>query len=211
MKKILHFCLFAVVLMLFYTGCAPRPEYKPSVQKSDKTLLYVYCLEAVKSSDYSYDIRVNDMPQPLVLRDNGYLVFELDSKDITVSACNSEDVAGILDRDTIVLKNVEKGKSYYVKAVIGEGEKIDLVVLDSLKAKKEIKNTVLYDQDENTFHLFNNDADKVSGPAVIGSDTASSPAPGSDAQEIEKLYELKEKGAISDDEFRRLKKKIIEK
>ncbi|OQX59957.1 MAG: hypothetical protein B5M52_01650 [Helicobacteraceae bacterium 4484_230] len=211
MRKILSLCLFAVMLTLFYTGCAPRPEYKPSVQKSNRTLLYVYCLEAVKSSDYGYEIRVNDMTEPLILRDNGYLVFELDSKDISISAQNSDDIAGVVDRDTIVLKNVKKGKSYYVKAIISEGEKVDLVAVDSLKAQKEIKNTVLYDQEENTYHLFVNDTDKVSGPAVIESDTASSSVAGSDAQEIEKLYELKEKGVISDDEFRRLKKKIIEK
>ena len=156
------------------------------------------------------------MKKHLVLNDNGYLVYDVNTDKFTIFLRNSDLILGKTDHTEIVLNELQKGEAYYVKAVVNQGSPVKLVAMNRDKARSEIKNTVLYDQDEKIIKLYESQSQDASAkPAAKPiADPRVAPAAaavtGSSADEIQKLYELKKSGAISDEEFQSLKKKVIE-
>jgi len=220
MKKsifsIVSFSIVWVFALFFLSGCAQKAPYSEIPLPSDKTWVYLYSPGTVLVEEMSYDIRVDGLENHLVLNDDGYLIYDVPSDTFTISVRNSDLIDGQLDHKEIILRDLKHGQAYYVKVIVNQGSPVKLKLMDAEKAKQEIKGTVLYDQDANTLKVYESQGKKqseiVAEPIVDPRAVSASKAlSGSLADEIQKLYELQKSGAISEDEFQVLKKKVIDK
>jgi len=215
-KNIVLFSIMGAFALSFLTGCAPKAPYSETLLRSDKTWVYIYSPGSVLVNEMTYDVRVDGMKNHLVLNDSAYLVYDAPSDQFSIAVRNSDLVLGQLDHKKIVLKDLKKGIAYYVKVIVNQGSPVKLQLMNADKGAQEIKGTMLYAQDANTIKVYESQGKAAVQPVVEPiADPRTAPAvkavSASSADEIQKLYELKKSGAISEEEFQTLKKKIIEK
>ncbi len=206
----------AIWIISIFVGCAPKTPYSETPLQSDKTWVYIYSPGTVLVEGMSYDITVDGMQSHLVLNDNGYLVYDVPTKEFSIFVRNSDLVLGQLDHKELLLSDLKKGAAYYVKVIVNQGSPVQLQLMNSDKARQEIKSTVIYVQDAGTIKVYESqgkeEVKRVSEPIVDPrSEPITEAVSASSADEIQKLYELKKSGAISDEEFQVLKQKVIAK
>jgi hypothetical protein len=232
------FTFIAAAAMVLINGCASKVPYQEtSFDKQNKALVYVYCPASTRVHDSTYDVAVNDIVVGL-LYDNAYMPVEIETGNTTLYVQNHDTVRSHVEYDAVELKNVMAGDVYYVKAIVGQEGSFVLRLMDEQTAKNEIKNTgYLYDMGFKHFKLYKSNTNTtarpmeavIKEPAPIASpkahsasmpspeynapETSSAPAAASlkpsASERIEKLYDLKEKGAITPEEYNILKAKIL--
>lgn len=205
MKKI-KIVVMAVVL-LFVTGCANKIPFKSSLPLENASLVYIYLpnySETVEDiSNQNYRVRINDKSVEGRIKSNEYMAFNLRPQTIKFSATRANIEEKIANLDLKV------GGVYYlrIRDNLQDGsfsfESVSKEIGEKEIVKTELSGSVLEDKKKILTEL-------VGIPEVKKEETKTQTSI-STTDELEKAYGLKEKGIITDEEFKALKSKIISK
>ena len=216
MKKILVLSSLVAVVAIF-SGCGSKSPYKEQKPIDDAALVYVYVAPqssvSENNKDHAYKIKVNGKNVDGYVKTDEYVALDLKPGHIEVSATRA-------DVETQSLKlDLKAGDIHYlkVKSYSDAFAKFDLIKEQTAVAKKEIVKTVdatsknIIEKEIEGVSVFaqkkesaKESAPQVAAPAVVQTSA-------SKTDELEKAYKLKEKGVITDEEFKTLKSQIISK
>lgn len=211
---------------MLFSACGNKTAFKIQEPLDNAALVYVYAKVQLDSTGGTnrgeYALRINNKPVMQRVRDGEYMVLNLKPQAMTLSATKNQIQEVVLDLD------LKKGETYYLKIVDNqEGTAFDFVKVKSSEAKTEIASTGLAgsseESPENIITEFVNpkksESMEVVAPVVVpvttqvpmAKQTPMQTAPMSKTDEIMKAYEMKEKGILSDEEFKTLKTNILDK
>jgi len=198
MKKSKQF-LFTIILFAFL-GCADRTPFKEQEPIKNSALVYVYTLKSVSANeDYNYapyTISIDNKIETPKLMQSEYAIYDLKPKELVISARKNV----LIEKD--VKLNLEAGNIYYLKIKENlDDESFSFQRIDETNALQEIAKTGLVGSN----YIFEND-DKVERVSEKTSDTNELKA---QTDEIQRLYDMKEKGILTQEEFETLKAKVI--
>ncbi|WP_373003050.1 hypothetical protein [Sulfurimonas sp.] len=224
--------LILSITLLFITACGNRTQFKAQEPLENAALVYIYSHMQISTDDSSgraeYNIRINNKPVMERIRDGEYMVFNLKPQPMTISATKNQIREKVLNLD------LKSGQIYYLKINDSQdGSTFDFIVVKNSLGAQEIAKTGLAGSSEesqdNIITEFVNPKETDSmevkptvAPATavapIAVPQASTPVPAASAatpmsktDEIMKAYEMKEKGIVSDEEFKALKTNILNK
>ncbi|MCK9491261.1 MAG: DUF2846 domain-containing protein [Sulfurimonas sp.] len=218
--------LLLTATLLLFSACGNKTAFKLQEPLENAALVYVYAKVKLDSSESSnrgeYSLRINNKPVMQRVRDGEYMVFNLKPQPMTLSATKAQIQEVVLDLD------LKAGETYYFKIVDSQdGSAFDFVKVKNSEAKTEIASTGLAgsseESPENIITEFVNpkktESMEVVAPVVVpvttqvpmAKQTPMQTAPMSKTDEIMKAYEMKEKGILSDEEFKTLKTNILNK
>lgn len=216
MKKILVLSsLLAVVAM--FSGCGSKSPYKEQKPLDDAALVYVYVVPQSgideNNKDHAYKIKVNGKSVEGYVKTDEYMALDLKPGKVEVSATRA-------DVETQSLKlDLKAGDIHYlkVKSYSDAFAKFDIIKEQTAVAKKEIAKTVdaasknIIEKEIEGVSVFAQKKEPVKESVVQSTTTPAISAPVSKTDELEKAYKLKEKGIITEEEFKTLKSQIITK
>lgn len=218
--------LILSIILLLITACGSKTVFKTQDPLENAALVYIYTLSQVTADDDTrdpeYSIRINNKPYMQRVKEGEYVVLNLKPQAMTISATKKQIEEKVLNM------NLKVGQTYYLKMKRLDDGGFDFYQVNNSIASKEIVKTGLagssVESTENIISEFINpkedDSTQVatSAPIVIPSTIpqatvplTSVAAPISKTDEIMKAYGLKEKGIISDEEFKALKTNILNK
>ena len=193
-----------IVVALMFTSCSKVPFTEDSAEQNS-SLVYVYVSNDAGSSDNTsaprYVLRIDGKRVKTRVSGGEYLGFNLESKATTFS----------IIRSSVIEKEIElqlkENSRYFLRIVTNNtGGDFTFAEVDEAKGLDEIKGTYLAGaqaEDEDAF---------LGG--ILGDDKEkkeTSTSEQSDSDELARLFELKEKGAITQEEYETLKAKVINK
>ncbi|MGB5966212.1 MAG: SHOCT domain-containing protein [Sulfurimonadaceae bacterium] len=203
MKKLMTL-IVGVGMLLYLSGCS-RVPFEAQTLPNDKALVYVYAIDNVgdgeDSSNPRYKILINEQRVSERVEQGEYLGFELQPAETKVSV-----IRGSLIEHSMTI-NTAAGQQYFFKIVTDHaGGDFKFSQVSQQQGIKEIEKTYLAgaSSDEGMFDgtiLGNEDEEKEK----------TNTSEQSDADELERLHDLKEKGAITQEEYETLKAKVINK
>lgn len=205
--------LLTVVATLLLLGCGSKAPFKAQEPLVGASLVYVYAIESyggVESDAYqNYTMRVNDKRVGERLRGGEYITLDLKPSQVKLSATRAQIEEKSLNLD------LKAGEIYYLK-ITDNLEKgafsFDHVSKDT-GAKEIIKTGVAGSMIDDIDHTLTEiiSSDKAEKSVEVKPPQSQIQAPSSKTDELEKAYKLKEKGIISEEEFKTLKSQIISK
>ncbi|MGB5965712.1 MAG: SHOCT domain-containing protein [Sulfurimonadaceae bacterium] len=191
-----------ILVVLTFTSCSKVP-FKEESALQNASLVYFYVSSYAGSSENTsnpkYMVKIDGQRVKTRVEGGEYLSFNLESKPSTFTVIRN----GIIENQLKL--ELKEGATYYLKVVTNNTDgDFTFVEVDEAKGLREIKKTYLAGEqaeDEDTFvdQLVGDDKDDA-----IKSEQ-------SDADELERLHDLKEKGAITQEEYETLKAKVINK
>ena len=193
--------LLSILLLSIFTSCASKVPFKKQEPLKGNALLYLYVPNQVTDApevdtDASYSVKIGNERIPTSLTDGEFIFFNIKPSNTTITI---EKNAILKHKLTLSLK---ANHTYYLKiSKTDEGDNFTLEKISSSIALPQINKTVL------------------AGSRLISKDEINTniikdkkkPAQASKVQEIEKVFELREKGIITQEEFQRLKEEILSK
>ncbi|MEA3523171.1 MAG: SHOCT domain-containing protein [Campylobacterota bacterium] len=196
MKKII-LLLNIAFLSIILTACADRTPFKEQKPLKNTALVYVYNAKTVSTDENTYEniftIKIDNKIATAKLFESEYVAYDLKPRTVTISVLKA----------AIEVKNItldlEAGESYYLR--IKGSESVEFENINEAQALKEIAKTGVAGSN----YIFGAE-DKVEGLVDTTSDNKK---PRSEADEIQRLYDMKEKGIITQEEFQTLKAKVI--
>ena len=218
--------LILTATLLLFSACGNKTAFKLQEPLQNAALVYVYAKIKLDSSEGfnrgEYSLRINNKPIMQRIKDGEYMVLNLKPQAMTISATKAQIQEVVLDLD------LKAGETYYFKIVDSQdGSAFDFVKVKNSEAKTEIASTGLAgsseESPENIITEFVNpkktESMEVVAPVVVpvttqvpmAKQTPMQTAPMSKTDEIMKAYEMKEKGILSDEEFKTLKTNILNK
>jgi len=222
--------LILTATLLLFSACGNKTAFKLQEPLQNAALVYVYAKIKLDSSEGfnrgEYSLRINNKPIMQRIKDGEYMVLNLKPQAMTISATKAQIQEVVLDLD------LKAGQTYYLKIVDSQdGSAFDFVKVQSSEAKTEIALTGLAGSSEESpeniiTELINPKTNDESmevktavAPAVVPVNsqtpvvrqTPIQVVPMSKTDEIMKAYEMKEKGILSDEEFKTLKTNILDK
>lgn len=217
MKKIILLSSLLAVVAIF-SGCGSKSPYKEQKPLDDAALVYVYVAPqsgiAENNKDHAYKIKVNGKNVEGYVKTDEYVALDLKPGKVEVSATRADVETNSLKLD------LKAGDIHYlkVKSYSDAFGKFDVIKEQTAVAKKEIAKTV----DATSKNIIEKEIEGVSVFAdkqeptkesvpQIAAPTVAAQIPASKTDELEKAYKLKEKGVITDEEFKTLKSQIISK
>lgn len=214
MKKIK--IALAVLVALFVTGCGSKVPFKAQEPVAEAALVYVYVAESygdIESDSYqSYSVRINGKRVGQRLKAGEYTTLDLKPNPAKISATKDQIIEKSLDLDLKI------GETYYLKIRdnLERGSFAFEHVSKEIGAKEITKTGVagsmIEDLDNTLTELVGTSKAQESQVVEATREVkAAAVAPISRVDELEKAYKLKEKGIISDEEFKTLKSQIISK
>jgi hypothetical protein len=227
------------VVLLTFVSCGTRVLFKKKEPLQNAALVYIYVKDDISEDDdlstSVYKIYINNKRTEGELKSNEYMSFNLKPQKIKFSATRTQ-----VEESSISL-NLEVGHIYYLKIESLEDKTFELVEVQHDIALNEIKTTGLsgstaIEVDNILTELVETDKkesvevvakpkaqQKAQQNTIVTQQQVTTPsyqaptvAPVSTStmsktDEIMKAYSLKEKGIISDDEFKALKSDILKK
>jgi hypothetical protein len=178
---------------LLLTGCARKSFEQVQVQNG-KSALYVYWLEPVNQENATYDVYV-DGELAGVVHNHSYIVTQVKQGQVTVTVQNSDPVKASLERSVIQL-DTSGSTEHYIKIKTPFNVKVP----DASLASEEIKSAEQWDDIGFSVRM---PGEPKKGAAAVAQPSA--------AEEIERLLDLKNKGAITEEEYQILKARVIGK
>ncbi|WP_324172111.1 hypothetical protein [Sulfurimonas sp.] len=216
--------LLLLAMLLLITACGSKTPFKVQKPLDKASLVYIYALSQITedddASDPEYSIRINNKPYMQRMKEGEYIVLNLKPQAMSISATKKEISEQVLEM------NLAVGKTYYLKLSSSEDGVVDFKQVDNTTGSKEIIKTGLAgsseESTENIITEFVKSTEtesmevKAVAPAVIPVATPQkvTPPPAqniSKTDEIMKAYEMKEKGIVTDEEFKALKINILNK
>ncbi len=204
MKKLLTI-LTLVIVGVFFSACGKVP-FEKQKPRSESALVYVYLAMDSGVNDTnrmpSYVVGINGKNTKGSIEYGTYKYYHLKPGFITVSATRSD-----IEKQEIKL-NLEAGNTYFlqIKSFSDDFAKFEIIQVDSKEAYPELQNTTLADtfkKSENIIsELISSSSDEPSFSTAQST---------SKMDEIQKAYDMKEKGMLSEEEFKALKAEILAK
>ncbi|WP_321779304.1 hypothetical protein [Sulfurimonas sp.] len=220
--------LLLLITLLLVSACGNKTPFKEQKVLEKAALVYIYANVEIRSDDGSsdpeYSIRINNKPYMQRLKEGEYIVLNLKPQAMTISATKKQI------SEKVLKMNFKEGKTYYLKISSSEDGIVNFEQINNSIGSKEITKTGLAgsseESSENIITEFVNPKEKESmevkaavAPAVVPVTTpqkvtlppaVSSPQV-SKTDEIMKAFEMKEKGIVTDEEFKALKINILNK
>ena len=230
--------LLIVAIMLLVTGCGTKVPFKAQEPKDGASLLYVYVVDSISDDDSMQDskfrLRINNKNVAGTIRGGEYKIFDMKPATVLMTAVRKQ-----IEEKHLKL-TMEAGKTYFLKvqaASFGEAyefEEVSMnegqsgIALTSLAGEVGIDLTA-YVPDYAGSTAKNKDgvvavpamteaeidamiekklSQRVSAPAVP--QTVTTPKL-SKMEQIEKAYNMKEQGILTEEEFAKVKADILAK
>lgn len=212
--------LLLSMIMLLVAACGNKTPFKAQEPLENAALVYIYVTTQISADDGSsesdYNIRINNKPYMQRINKGEYIVLNLKPQAMTISATKKQIQEKVLNLD------LESGQIYYLKIKDDlTGGSFEFIKMKNSIASKEISKTGLAgsseESRENIITEFVNPKEtesvEVKAVAPVAVPQTSTPVTThmSKTNEIMKAYGLKEKGIISDEEFKALKTNILDK
>ena len=212
MKKLTIFLLTTLLLIL--SACGSKIPFKKQEPLENSALVYIYLPSNVGTSDSDnssdYNIRFNGRRVMERISSDEYMAFNVKPEKVTVSVVRKQ-----IEEKSIAL-DLKVGQIYYLKILDNlDGNNFDFVRVNKRVAYPELAKTGLagssVENEENIIDVFT-DTPKEEA-VVVAPVTQSAPAVSkvSKMDEIQKAFDMKEKGILSDEEFKALKAEILAK
>lgn len=212
MKK--TFLVIALLtLSTIFTACGKIP-FEKQKPMSSAALVYVYLAMDSGVNDTSrmpnYVVGFNGKNSEGSIEYGTYKYFNLKPGQITISATRSD-----VEKQDIKL-NLDAGKTYYlrIKSFSDDFAKFEIARVSSNEAYPELKNTTLADKFEKSENVISELISSSSDKPEVVKERAVESKPAqttSKMDEIQKAYDMKEKGMLSEEEFNTLKAEILAK
>lgn len=211
--KTIKILLLSLTLLLL-TACGNKIPFVKQNPLPDSALVYVYLPvnisndESANESDYN--IRFNGRNVMERISSNEYMVFNVKPEEVKISAVRKQ-----IEEKSLTL-DLKVGQTYYLKIADNlEGNNFDFVRMNKRDAYPELIKTGLagssVESEENIINIFT-DEPKTQEPVVVTPATVNAAAQTpSKIDEIQKAFDMKEKGMLSEDEFNSLKAEILER
>jgi hypothetical protein len=214
MKKIK--IALAVAMALVISGCGSKVPFKAQEPLEGASLVFVYVPESygdVESVAYqSYSLRVNNKRVGERLKSGEYSTLDLKANPVKLSATRDQ-----IEEKSINL-DLKAGETYYLKIRdnLEKGafafEQVSKEIGAKEIAKTGVAGSMIEGLDNTLTELVGSDKAEEKQRVEAKSETkVEVKGPTSKVDELEKAYKLKEKGIISDEEFKTLKSQIISK
>ena len=187
------------VILLLLAGCGPRVPYAEHTVAPDKAMVYVYRPKSVNGEGALHEIVIDGSVRGRV-DDSGYFPVPVDPGRVDITVRNSDIVVGTVENKTVRLEDARAGGVYFVKVDLSREDIYSVVLVDSAEAQDEIAKTFLYDSTRTDINVRENSAAYTAAPVKE--------APSS-LDELERLFALKEKGALTQEEYEKMKAKLI--
>ena len=206
--------LLLSTFLLLLTACGSKIPFKKQEPLANSALVYVYLPSNVNAtdSDYSsdYNIRFNGRRVMERISSDEYMAFNVKPEKVDISVVRKQ-----IEEKTVTL-DLKVGQVYYLKIVDNmDGGNFDFVRMNKRDAYPELMKTGLagssVESEDNIINVFT-DSPKEEA-VVVAPVTQSAPAVSkvSKMDEIQKAFDMKEKGILSDEEFNTLKAEILAK
>lgn len=214
MKKIKIALMIAIALLI--SGCGSKVPFKAQEPLEGASLVYVYVAESygdVESvSTQFYTVRINGKRVAERLKAGEYTLLDLKPNPAKLSV-----VRDLIEEKSVDL-DLKAGETYYLKVRdnLTKGA-FGFELVSKEVGAKEIKKTgiagSMMDDIDNTLTELANTGSSQESQVVgtRGEVKATTVAPISRVDELEKAFTLKEKGIITEEEFKTLKSQIITK
>ncbi|MEE8588112.1 MAG: SHOCT domain-containing protein, partial [Sulfurimonadaceae bacterium] len=214
-----RFTTLAILLItLLLAGCAKTP-FKAHEPLANAALVYVYVAmdDGINDTERNpyYKVGLNGKNVKDGMLTNEYMAFNLKPETVVISAIRAN-----IEKQELTL-HLKAGETRYLKVQSFSDDfgKFSFEEVSSEVGAKEIANTraAVEEKKEDDYisvlvESISSDEEEnatVVKEDVAGKDTAKSEQ--NDADELERLFELKEKGAITQEEYETLKAKVINK
>jgi len=210
-KTLLIITLLALSTIFTACGKIPFEKQKPM---SSAALVYVYLSMDSGINDTNrmpnYVVGINGKNTEGSIEYGTYKYFNLKPGQITISATRSD-----IEKQDIKL-NLDAGKIYYlrIQSFSDDFAKFEIKQVNSNEAYAELKDTTLADKFERSQNMISelisssSDEPEVLKEGAIESTLTQSI---SKMDEIQKAYDMKTKGMLSEDEFKAIKAEILAK
>ena len=193
-----------ILVALTFTSCSKVP-FKEDNAEQNSSLVYIFVSNDAGNSDNTsaprYLLKIDEKRVKTRISGGEYLAFNLASKSTKFSIVRSS----IIEKD--ITLQLTKNSRYFLKVVTDDASGgFTITEVNEAKGLNEIKGTYLAGaeaEDEDAF------LGKFLGEDESEKETTASEQ--NDAAELERLFELKEKGAITQEEYETLKDKVINK
>ncbi|MBL0707751.1 MAG: hypothetical protein JJW00_01740 [Sulfurimonas sp.] len=222
--KMIKTTLLSLTLLLL-TACGSKTPFKEQTVVPNSALVYIYSSESIESGDGSsdpeYSIRINNKPYLQRIKEGEYIVLNLKPQAMNISATLQQISEKVLNMD------LKDGQTYYLKIGSTDDGEVNFEQVDRNIGLKELKITGLAgsseESPENIITEFINPKEtqnlevkqRVAPVVVPVASTQKVITPPvqnfSKTDEIMKAYEMKEKGIVSEEEFKALKINILNK
>ncbi len=200
MKKTVSI-LTLMMLSLLLTACADRTPFKEQTPLKDTALIYVYIPKTVSTGEESYNdpfsIKIDDKTVTLKLFQSEYVSYDIKPRKLIISA-----VRAAVEAQEITLE-LHSDERVYLRVINLDDGTFAFEKIQENRALKEIAKTGVAGSN----FIFSDD-DKPQG---LIETTPNDSKTRTQADEIQRLYEMKEKGILTQDEFETLKAKVISK
>lgn len=208
----------AVVLLV--SGCVSKVPFKSEVPLENAALVYVYTTSEIGLNEthreVAYKIAFNGKKTNGLIKSDEYMAFHLKAGNVTLSA-----IRGDVEEQSIKL-DIKAGNTYYIKIknISDSFAKFELLTLLPDGAIKEITKTV----DANSKKTIEKEIEEMSifadkkpseqkaeQKTKVTQESTAEQVSSSNMDELEKAHKLKEKGILSEEEFKTLKTRLISK
>jgi len=137
------FTFILVVSTFVLQGCMPVTKpFAPTKLEASKALIYVYRPESFISRGVTWVVDINGKEFSDYFINNGYIPITVKPGNITIALKEYSLTRGIYD--TLTLNNVEKGKTYYVKAIAKPFSFHKLQLVDKKLGAEEVSKTLYF-------------------------------------------------------------------
>ena len=210
-KTLLIITLLAISTI--FTACGKIPFEKQKVM-SEAALVYVYVTMdgGIDDTDRmpKYVVGINGKDTEGSVEYGTYKYFHLKPGQVMFSTTRSD-----IEKQQIEI-NLDAGKTYFlrIKSFSDDFAKFEIAKVNSSEAYSELKSNTLADKFEKSDNIISelifssSDEEKTVKEKSVEAKTTQST---SKMDEIQKAYDMKEKGLLSEDEFNTLKAEILAK
>jgi len=199
--------LTLLTILLLISACGNKLAFKQQKALENGSLVYIYVPIRINSSEDTstgdYMIRINNKQYKRRIEQGEYITLKLKSNPTKISATKMEIQEQVLDL------NLEASQIYYLKITddMSDGNFM-FEKVSTEKGLKEIKKTGLAGSNEESpeniiTEFFDSEDDNIS---VVNKKEAKTT---SKTKELQDAAELKEKGLLTDEEFKTLKAEIL--
>ncbi len=188
--------LLSVLLLFSITGCAQKQPFKEAKIIENTALVYMYRLSSHGLDDVKYRLYADDEKINYMLGGGEYAPVHIKAGTVRIRAVAN----GVLEH-TLNL-NLEAANSYFVKLTPKEGGNFTITATTRVQGLTDLKKTFLSGSTLEIDPLHKKVVEEKEETATKHS---------SISDEIAKLYEMKERGIITQEEFTALKAKVIAK
>ena len=188
--------LLSLLLLVFMTGCAQKQPFKEAKAIENTALVYIYRLSSHGLDDVKYRLYAGNEKIDYMLGGGEYAPVHIKSGAVSIRAVAN----GVLEH-TLDL-NLEAPNSYFVKLTPKEGGDFTIEAMTNIQGLTDLKKTFLSGSELEIDPL---------KKKVVEEKEETVTQHLSISDEIAKLYEMKERGIITQEEFTALKAKVIAK